>query len=132
MMLDLEATSFSEQNAFFFTAVCKLSYDNKDEAKSALESQGFWGSGAEAGDRFEWFEVRIGAAKGGVSQRLYLNIFLHTPPQKTRLGKWAQKRCHTHGLEIPPRGYFSWGEKTFAPGGIQTTVGVFGFVYSRM
>lgn len=58
MKLDLEATSFSEQNAFYFAAMCKLSYDDKDEVKSTLELQGFWGGyGEEAGDRFQWFEV---------------------------------------------------------------------------
>lgn len=59
--LDLEATSFSEQNAYLFAVMCKLSYGNKDEVRSALETKGFWGSGAEAGDRFEWFEVRVAA-----------------------------------------------------------------------
>eukprot|EP00903_Cladosiphon_okamuranus_P009618 g9154.t1 len=55
--LDAEATSFTEQNAYFFAAMCKLSYGDKDDVRSALENKGFWGSGAKAGDRFQWFEA---------------------------------------------------------------------------
>ena len=56
---DLEATSFSEQNAYFLAEMCLLAYEDKDQVRSALESQGFWGAGVSAGDNFQWFEVCI-------------------------------------------------------------------------
>lgn len=57
MKLDLEATSFSEQNAFFLAKMSKIVYDTPEEVKTFLESIAFWGTGASAQKMFEWFEV---------------------------------------------------------------------------
>ncbi|CAM9248116.1 unnamed protein product [Scytosiphon promiscuus] len=57
MKLDLEATSFSAQNAYFLAKMCKIAYETPDEVKGFLETNGFWGSGVSAGKMFEWFEA---------------------------------------------------------------------------
>lgn len=52
---DLEATSFSAQNAYFFAKLSTIAYMTKAEAEGVVK-----GSATEAGlgfDRFHWFQV---------------------------------------------------------------------------
>lgn len=57
--LDSEATSFTQQNAYFFAEMSESIYKPEGEVKLFLENNGFWGSGGTAGDNFEWFEVCV-------------------------------------------------------------------------
>lgn len=57
--LDREATSFSQQNAYFFAEMSETIYKPEGEVKLFLDNINFWGSGVTAGDNFEWFEVCI-------------------------------------------------------------------------
>lgn len=53
---DLEATSFSAQNAYFFAKLSTIAYMPMAEAEGVVK-----GSATEAGlgfDRFHWFQVR--------------------------------------------------------------------------
>lgn len=55
MKPDLKATTFSPQNAFYFSMLSKIAYKPKNEARGIVQ-----GNSTSAGlgfDRFHWFEV---------------------------------------------------------------------------
>lgn len=57
MKPDLQATTFSPQNAFYFARLANIAYKPKNEAMGLVK-----GNSTSAGlgfDRFHWFEVLI-------------------------------------------------------------------------
>jgi len=51
LKLDLEAKSFSSENALYFAELSTIAYKPKDAAESMIQGMGF--------DRFHWFEVGV-------------------------------------------------------------------------